>query len=255
MSIADELLDSLIEDEPTTFTVDRSNEPHIVVNPDRSITIPDQLKNIAVQYDHNIETVTFDCIRYWDDHDFSKMHVYINYKRSDGFKDQYLVDNLRVDDEDENIIHFEWTISRNVTLYKGNITFLVCVKSVDDAGNETPHWNSQLNSGLTVLEGLECSEEIAESNHDIIETLLARMEFVEEVGGATDEQVGNAVSKYFEENPVGGVDFETDESLILKDGVLSINTTNQMEQDNTLPITSAGVYATVGNIEALLKTI
>lgn len=52
-----------------------------------------------------------------------------------------------------------------------------------------------------------------------------------------------------------GTKFTTDETLTLKDGVLSVNTTNDMEQDNTLPITSAGVYATVGNIEALLKTI
>lgn len=48
---------------------------------------------------------------------------------------------------------------------------------------------------------------------------------------------------------------KTDKTLTLKDGVLSVNTTDQMEQDNTLPITSAGVFATVGNIEALLKTI
>ena len=53
---------------------------------------------------------------------------------------------------------------------------------------------------------------------------------------------------------VGGM-FQTDKTLTLKDGVLSVNTTNDMEQDNTLPITSAGVFATVGNIEALLKTI
>lgn len=53
----------------------------------------------------------------------------------------------------------------------------------------------------------------------------------------------------------GGVDFKTDKTLTLKNGILSVNTTNNMERDNTLPITSAGVYATVGNIEALLKTI
>ena len=53
----------------------------------------------------------------------------------------------------------------------------------------------------------------------------------------------------------GNVDFQVDETLSLKDGILSVNTTNDMEQDNTLPITSAGVFATVGNIEALLKTI
>lgn len=53
----------------------------------------------------------------------------------------------------------------------------------------------------------------------------------------------------------GGVDFKTDHTLKLEKGILSVNTTNDMEQDNTLPITSAGVFATVGNIEALLKTI
>ena len=53
----------------------------------------------------------------------------------------------------------------------------------------------------------------------------------------------------------GGVAFQTDETLKLENGILSVNTTDLMEQDNTLPITSAGVYATVGNIEALLKTI
>ena len=56
-------------------------------------------------------------------------------------------------------------------------------------------------------------------------------------------------------NSGGNVDFQVDETLSLKDGILSVNTTNDMEQDNTLPITSAGVFATVGNIEALLKTI
>jgi hypothetical protein len=53
----------------------------------------------------------------------------------------------------------------------------------------------------------------------------------------------------------GNVDFQVGETLKLENGVLSVNTTGNVEQDNTLPITSAGVFATVGNIEALLKTI
>lgn len=75
-------------------------------------------------------------------------------------------------------------------------------------------------------------------------------------GTVSPEEIQSAVNKYLDENPVeGGANFETDSTMTLKDGVLSVNTTDQMEQDNTLPITSAGVYATVGNIEALLKTI
>lgn len=53
----------------------------------------------------------------------------------------------------------------------------------------------------------------------------------------------------------GGAAFETDETLSLDNGVLSVNRAQSVEQDNTLPITSAAVYQTVGNINALLGTI
>ena len=49
--------------------------------------------------------------------------------------------------------------------------------------------------------------------------------------------------------------FETDKTLTLENGVLSVNTAKQVEEDNTLPVTSAAVYAEVGNINALLATI
>lgn len=49
--------------------------------------------------------------------------------------------------------------------------------------------------------------------------------------------------------------FTTNETLSLKDGVLSVNVASSVEGDNTLPISSAAVATTVGNIEILLKTI
>lgn len=49
--------------------------------------------------------------------------------------------------------------------------------------------------------------------------------------------------------------FETDETLTLEGGILSVNRAEKVEEDNTLPITSAAVYAEVGNINALLATI
>ncbi len=54
----------------------------------------------------------------------------------------------------------------------------------------------------------------------------------------------------------GGTSFTTDSTLTLDaNGVLKVNTTNSVEADNTLPITSAGVHTAVGNIEVLLNTI
>ena len=49
--------------------------------------------------------------------------------------------------------------------------------------------------------------------------------------------------------------FQTDETLLFEDGVLRVNTTSSIDGDNTLPITSAAVQTTVGNIEILLGTI
>lgn len=86
-------------------------------------------------------------------------------------------------------------------------------------------------------------------------SLVARLEYLEE-NGVAEDKIAEAVQNYLAEHPIeGGVDFEVDATLKLENGVLSVNTTNDMERDNTLPITSAGVFATVGNIEALLKTI
>ena len=77
------------------------------------------------------------------------------------------------------------------------------------------------------------------------------------LGLEQDPETGYVYPTFDGTRSKNGIPFiaKTDESLKLEDGVLSVNRTNAMERDNTLPITSAGVYATVGNIEALLATI
>ena len=46
-----------------------------------------------------------------------------------------------------------------------------------------------------------------------------------------------------------------DNLKISEDGVLSVDTTDTAQQDNTKPMTSAGVYTLAGNIEVLLATL
>lgn len=53
----------------------------------------------------------------------------------------------------------------------------------------------------------------------------------------------------------GGIYFETDDTLKLENGVLRVNTTDYVDRNNTLPITSAAVAVQVGNIETILATI
>lgn len=185
MSQADDLLNSLI--------VDNSQE-HIIISNDRSILVPDNLKKIAVQYDHNIETVTFDCPRYWDGIDMSKMRIYINYIRSDGGMGSYLVSEVSIDENDNTIMHFDWTITRNVTQSAGGLKFLVCIKNSDIYGNEKNHWNSNLNKDMHIVEGLEVTETIENMHADVIYQLLTRMDEAEKT---VENMYANSFSTFF----------------------------------------------------------
>lgn len=56
--------------------------------------------------------------------------------------------------------------------------------------------------------------------------------------------------------PGEGMQYEIGEGLkVNEQNQLIVDTTNDAEQDNTKPITSAGVFTVVGNVEVLLGTI
>ena len=183
MGQADELLNSLSANNGIyARTVDPSTEEHIVVGDDRVITIPDSLKRIAVQYDHNVETVTFDCPRFWDGLDMSEMAIYINYICKDKSMGAYVAQNIVVDESDETIMHFDWTISSNITNVAGNLAFLVCIKKTKEDSSELEnHWNSELNEEMYISEGLECDEYIEQKYPDIYTQLLLRIKVNEEI--------------------------------------------------------------------------
>ena len=178
MSQAYELLNSLADATPSLQLANPETEPHILISNDRVVTVPKELQRIAVQYDHDVETVTFDCPRYWDGLDMSELRIYVNYMRRDRVVGCYLAQNVTVDTTDSAIMHFDWTISRNVSQVAGEIKFLVCIKKGDSEGNEVNHWNSELNNQMYVSEGLEVGGEIFDDYPDII--LQWKDELIEE---------------------------------------------------------------------------
>ena len=194
MSQAEDLLDSLSEEESSYFAGTSPNERHIAIGKDRFITVPEELKKIAVQGDNNIETVTFDCPRYWDEHDLSLMDIYVHYRRADGKADKHQCSNIVVDETDDTIMHFDWEVARQAVRVMGNLTILVCIKDVD----QDIYWYSELNNDLCISEGLEPDGEIAEEYSDILE------QWKEEVLAAKDvssEEIESAVKDYMEANP------------------------------------------------------
>ena len=182
MSLADELLEDLSAGMNSRLA-NMETEPHIVIGEDRFIFVPDELKRVAVQYDHRVETVTFDCPRFWDGYDMSKMKIYINYTRADGLLGMYLAENVFADEQLPDIMHFDWTLTRNVTGINGPIVFMVCVKRVDRDGNEEVHWNSERNLEMYISEGLEGEEVIQDLYPDIFTQMLQRMDEIEEIMG------------------------------------------------------------------------
>ena len=168
MSKADELLNSLSDEDISLQLVNPETEPHIVIGDDRIVSVPKELQRIAVQYDHDVETVTFDCPRYWDGLDMSKMNIYVNYMRKDRYIDSYKTTDIAVDTANPNVMHFNWTISRNVSKVSGGLKFLVCIKKSDDEGFEINHWNSELNNEMYISEGLEADPSTLDPYPDII---------------------------------------------------------------------------------------
>ena len=160
---------------------------HIVVGSDRYITVPESLQKIGVQFDHNAETVTFDCPRYWDGHDLSMMKIYINYMRPNDSFGAYLCSDAEIDSMDNTIMHFNWVISGHVTEFAGPLSFLVCICDVDQNGDSTTHWNSELNTQLYISSGMKCRDAILGRYPDIITQLLNRMDSVEAVFAPTVE--------------------------------------------------------------------
>ena len=149
---------------------------HITINSDRSVTVPIELRKIGVQYDHNVNTIEFVGPRYSSNVDLSTMTIYINYILSDKTPGKYKAENVIIDDQDDSLIRFNWTITRNVTKVSGILSCLVCAKKTDEEGNEINHWNTDIFRLLSVSEGMENDLVIQEQYPDVITSLIQNVE-------------------------------------------------------------------------------
>lgn len=159
------------------YTAEPETEPHIVIAKDKTVIVPEELRAIATQFEKNIETVTFDCPRYWDEHDLSEMRMYINFRRADGVELPHLCGTPTVDEADENIVHFDWTVGDDVTAIKGKLSFVAVAKKADEDGVLENRWGSRLCQDMEILEGIEPNyAEILEPSADIIEQILYKLD-------------------------------------------------------------------------------
>lgn len=244
-------------------------DKHFVIDPITKKISTESPKLVLAQHSQNSERFTFEIPKEVEGHDMTTCNlVEIHYQNIEAANktnksiDIYTVTDLQEGSgENADVVFGSWLIDKKATKYVGGLIFAIRFACITGDEKDDYIWATLTYSTITVGESVWNHETIAKEYPDIITQFEARIQALEQggtgtPGGTTEEQIASAVEKYLQENPIGGgVAFETDASLSLFDGVLSVNTTDQMEQDNTLPITSAGVFATVGNIEALLKTI
>ncbi|MGI5895197.1 MAG: hypothetical protein ACOX6P_11520 [Candidatus Merdivicinus sp.] len=102
-------------------------------------------------------------------------------------------------------------------------------------------------------EGAERSETAA----DKAEEAAIRQPVIGENGNweIWDPETGEYKDSGFPASGGGGGGYKIGDGLKLENGVLSVDTAAEVQQDNTKPVTSAAVYTQLGNVEALLASI
>lgn len=143
----------------------------IVVNPTtRQFNIPGAELVFGVTADSGAARKEFQCPRYVGDKlDLTGCFIRMNYQNANGEIDSYLVSDVTV--SGDNIV-FSWALSPKVTMYRGNISFVMCATGPDTKIK----WHTTLGRGQ-VLEGLEPDSHIVEEGTiDVVAQLIAMVE-------------------------------------------------------------------------------
>lgn len=178
-----------------TIYLDQS-EMTITINKDRSISVPEILEKSIVQRDHNIESIPFNCPRYWYGNDISTMAIYVVFdsENESATEEKPLRDvcsKVEVDADDPNMLHFVWTVTKNASKHTGKLAWKVCAIATDDAGNETIHWNSHMCRAMEVQEGMEADDYVPEQYPDEYSHLVQRVNALEQELGMQMEAVAS----------------------------------------------------------------
>lgn len=223
----------------------QSETPVCVIDPEtRTITVPPEYQLLGVENDKRVERIPFRCPKIvGDNQDLSQNYqLFINYQNANGDPDAYHVEDMEVDGDN---ITFSWLLEENVTKYRGDIQFAFGAIIPGDEANDPDksRWNTTINTDCTVLTGLKCTQQVAESNPDALAQIWAAIDELKAGGGGgsytlpimSDTQLGGgkAVSKTEENVPVA-VDPETGQLFVpeypeIKSGI----TVKQMQDTDT----------------------
>lgn len=139
-------------------------------------------KLVLIQGDHNSERFTFELPLTVENHYMNlcnKVEVhYINVKadKTEQIEDIYEVDDLSFNDD---TVAFSWLVSGNATKYAGKLSFVIKFKCVADDGTADYVWNTAIFSEISISDGINNAEALADEYSDILASWQARILAVE----------------------------------------------------------------------------
>lgn len=191
MSLAEEMLATMsVSDDSVSYLADE--EGHIVINESRQAIVPAELKTIAVTGDKDIETVTFDCVRYWDGNDLSTFAIYLNYVLPDMTTGTYIPESIVAEDD---VYHFDWKIKSNITQKSGKISFAItAIKTKQNESGQTvvdKQWSSVPNGDCSIVLGLDISN--VPSEEESVGVVAQLTAILENIHSNVDEWIKTVV--------------------------------------------------------------
>lgn len=183
----------------------------IVVNPStRQFNIPGADLVFGVESDSGSERKYFQCPRHVGNNlDLAGSFIRMNYRNANGEIDSYLVQDVAADGDN---VTFSWLLSPKTTMYKGQLSFVMCVVGPDTK----VQWHTTLGRGQ-VLEGLEPDSAIVEEGTaDVVAQLIAMVETqtaTVEKTGADQVAVVKAAAKAAQDAAVAEIEAKRVNSL------------------------------------------
>lgn len=148
---------------------------HFVIDPITKEIINQSEKMKLMLGDHNSERFTFEIPRYIDGHDMTlcdKIEIhYINIdsKTKESNKDVYIVDDMQLSPNGEDVVIFSWLISGNATQLAGTLNFRATFKCISEPSIIDYQMSTEIFKGITVSDGISNSEAVIEQYSDVLE--------------------------------------------------------------------------------------
>lgn len=150
---------------------DLDNSTFVIDKNLRTIAIPSSFV-LGVYNDKNTQIIPFAMPRYYNDIDLSEFTIRVNFLNAHAEGDIYLVYGQEVG---EDTITFDWIVNRPAYAYAGDVSFVVCMRLVDENNIVIKEYNTTI-SHVPVLQGIEVENPISEN---IVADLLAQIQACE----------------------------------------------------------------------------